>query len=69
MKYKYTGDEQNLHLPKRNVFVKVKGEIVESEIEINHPDFERVSESEVKRIETQKTEQKEEQEQKETNNL
>jgi len=60
MKYRYTGNDQNLHLPKHNVFVKGKGDIVESKTEINHPDFERVSDSEVKRVEIQKEEKKEE---------
>ncbi len=60
MKYRYIGNEQNLYLPKHNIFVKGKGDIIESKTEINHPDFERVSDIEPKKVESQKEEKKEE---------
>ena len=58
MKYRYTGQEEK-HLPKHGVIVHKKGEIVETDKEINHPEFEKViSKSEEKRIEEQKKEVK-----------
>ena len=55
MTYKYNG-EHEVHLPKQGLLVQ-PGDTVETEIEINHPDFELVkSKSQAKREEIQKEE-------------
>ncbi len=47
LRYRYNGTEE-LHLPMHKKTVSKKGQIIEVEREINHPDFELLKEQEGK---------------------